>query len=200
MMLSASSSSSFSQVGDVRLDVRLERRVELHLLQFLFVPLKELDGVPAQARAVDLAGDGFLDVGDGVLDAAVKTCGCSPTFFSCAAATAAFAASMLPWPLSALISTTWQPSSWPSLTMSILSPFLRTRSIMLMATTTGMPQLDQLRGQVQVALDVRSVHDVEDRVRPLLDQVAARHDLLERIGRQGIDARQVLDDDVLVPP
>ena len=56
-----------------------------------------------------------------------------------AASIAASAASMIPVPFSAEISTTLQPSWRPSSAVSILSPFLRTMSIMLMATTTGMP-------------------------------------------------------------
>ena len=62
----------------------------------------------------------------------------------------------------------------------------------------GQAQLDELGGQVQVALDVGAVHDVEDGVRLLIDQVVAGHHLLQRIGGQGVDARQVLDDDLLV--
>ena len=186
-------------VGDVRLDVRLERRVELHLLQFLFVPLKELDGVPAQARVVDLAGDGFLDVGDGVLDAAGedvrvlagllflrrghgRLCGLHAALALERAHLDHLAAQLL-----------------AELNDVDLVAVLAHKVHHVDGHNHRNAQLDQLRGQVQVALDVRSVHDVEDRVRPLLDQVAARHDLLERVGRQGIDARQVLDDDVLVP-
>ena len=40
------------------------------------------------------------------------------------------------------------------------------------------PQLRELRGKVEVALDVRAVDDVEDRVRPLLDEEPARNLLL----------------------
>ena len=58
-------------------------------------------------------------------------------------------------------------------------------------------QLGELRGQVEVALDVRRIHDVEDRVGLLADQIAARDDLLQRVGREGVNARQVLDDDIL---
>ena len=58
-------------------------------------------------------------------------------------------------------------------------------------------QLGELRGQVEVALDVRRVHDVEDRVRLFIHQIAAGDDLLQRVGGEGVDARQVLNDDVL---
>ena len=56
-----------------------------------------------------------------------------------AAATAALAAAEQPSPFRALISTALQPMAAPSLSRSIRSPFLRTRSIMFTAITTGMP-------------------------------------------------------------
>ena len=69
----------------------------------------------------------------------VNTWGSSPAFRLRARETALSAAAMPPSPFSALISTTSQPSASPSFFRSISSPFLRTRSIMLTATTTGMP-------------------------------------------------------------
>ena len=60
----------------------------------------------------------------------------------------------------------------------------------------GNAQLGQLRGQVQVALDIGGVHDVDNRIRPLIHQIAAGDHLLQRIGRKAVDAGQVLNDDV----
>ena len=57
----------------------------------------------------------------------------------CAASIAASAASIMPVPFKAEISTTLQPSSRESSSVLILSPFFFTTSIMLMATTTGIP-------------------------------------------------------------
>ena len=56
-----------------------------------------------------------------------------------AASIAASAAAITPSPFRAEISMTLQPSAWDSSSILILSPFLRTMSIMLMAMTTGMP-------------------------------------------------------------
>ena len=61
----------------------------------------------------------------------------------------------------------------------------------------GDAQLRQLRGQVEVALDVRRVDDVEDGVRLLIDQIAARHHFLQRVGGKTVNARQVLNDYVV---
>ena len=60
--------------------------------------------------------------------------------------------------------------------------------------------LDELQGQVQVALDVGGVHDVDDAVRLSLQQKLAGDDLLGGIGPDGIDARQVHHRAVLLPP
>ena len=54
-------------------------------------------------------------------------------------------------------------------------------------------QFEQLQRQVQVALDIRGVHDVDDAVRLLIDDKIARDDLLLRIRAQGVNARQVND-------
>ena len=56
-----------------------------------------------------------------------------------AASMAASAASRIPVPFRAEISMILQPSCLLSWAVSILSPFFLTTSIMLMATTTGMP-------------------------------------------------------------
>ena len=62
----------------------------------------------------------------------------------------------------------------------------------------GHAQIEDLRGQVQVALEVRRVHEVHDDVGAAVQQVVARHDLLGRVRRQRVHARQVRDDHVFV--
>ena len=59
-------------------------------------------------------------------------------------------------------------------------------------------QVHDLAGQVQVALKVRCVDQVDDGIGAALKQVVARHDFLGRIRRQRVDARQVRDGHVLV--
>ncbi len=67
-------------------------------------------------------------------------------------------------------------------------------------------QVENLRREVEVALEVRGVHEVDDRVGAagalparscrVAQQVVARHDLLGRVRRERVDARQVRDGDV----
>ena len=55
------------------------------------------------------------------------------------------------------------------------------------------PQLEQLKRQVQIALNVGGVHNVDHAVRLLIEDKIAGDDLLLRIRTQGVDARQVDD-------
>ena len=57
----------------------------------------------------------------------------------------------------------------------------------------GDAELDELRGEVEVALEVGAVDDVQDGVGTLVGKVVAGHDLLERVGGERIDAGQVRD-------
>ena len=52
-------------------------------------------------------------------------------------------------------------------------------------------QLQQLHGQIEVALQIRGVDDVDDGVGRLPDDEIARDDLLHRIGRERVDPRQI---------
>ena len=56
----------------------------------------------------------------------------------------------------------------------------------------------QLSRQIQISLQIRTVDDVEDRIRSLTDQVVSRHHFLQRVGRKRINSREVRDDDILV--
>ena len=59
-------------------------------------------------------------------------------------------------------------------------------------------ELDKLCGEVEVALEVRAVHDVQDRIRTFVDQIISGDDFLQRVRGQGIDAGKVGDDHVAV--
>ena len=62
----------------------------------------------------------------------------------------------------------------------------------------GQAQVYDLRGEVQVALEVCGVNQIDYRIGTILDQVVAAHDLLGRIRRKRIDTRQVRDGHALV--
>ena len=61
-----------------------------------------------------------------------------------------------------------------------------------------MTQIHQLGRKVEVALNVGAVHDIQNRVGVILHQIGSGHQLLRGVGRQGVDARQVLDHHIRV--
>ena len=58
--------------------------------------------------------------------------------------------------------------------------------------------LEDLRGEVEVTLEVRRVDEVDDGLRAVLNQVVARDDLLGRVRRKRINAGKVGEGDGLV--
>ena len=59
-------------------------------------------------------------------------------------------------------------------------------------------QLYQLGGQIQVPLQVGAVDDVQNRIRPLLDQIIPGNHFLQGVGGQGVNTRQVCDGHIAV--
>ena len=57
----------------------------------------------------------------------------------------------------------------------------------------GNSEFHQLGGQVQIALEIGTVNDIQDRVRPFIDQVIPGHHFFQRIGGKAVNARQVRD-------
>ena len=62
----------------------------------------------------------------------------------------------------------------------------------------GNAQLGELRGEVEVALQVGAVDDIQNGIGTLLDQVVTGYHLLQRVGGQGVDAGQVHDHHIVV--
>ena len=62
----------------------------------------------------------------------------------------------------------------------------------------GDAQLGKLGGEVEVALQVGAVDDVQNGVGALLDEVVTSHQFLQRVGGQGVDAGQVHDHHIVV--
>ena len=58
--------------------------------------------------------------------------------------------------------------------------------------------LNELCGQIEIAFEIRTVHNIQNDIGAFADQIIPRDDLLERIGRKRIDARQVGHDDAVM--
>ena len=53
------------------------------------------------------------------------------------------------------------------------------------------PKLHQLHGEIQIAREIRRIHDIDDPRRLLLEDKFTRDDLLTRVWRKRIDPRQI---------
>ena len=185
-------------VLDVLLQVSGQRGVQLQFLQDPAVPLEELDGIPAQVTLLHPALDGFLNVGDGVLHAAGEHMGQLAGLPAPGQGDGPFSRSHASLALQCAHLHDLAAQRLAQLLPVDLVPVLADQVDHVDRHHHGDAQLDELGGQVQVALHVGAVHDVQDGVGLLAHQVAAGHDLLQGIGGEGIDAGQVLDDHVLM--
>ena len=169
------------------------------------VALKELDGEPPEIFRIHRTLDRFLDVRDGVLDASCKNVRklmppSRSRFLLC--------------PLRRLNGhlrgmhgvLAVQRADFDRVTSELFPELLRIDRIAALSDeihhikckNNRKSDLDQLGGEVQVSLDVRSVDDIQNDIRFLVDQIISGNDFLQRVRAQRVDSRKVLDDDVLV--
>ena len=185
-------------VLDVLVDVSDQVGGELQLIHDLVVALEQLDSVPAQEAVIDFALDGLLDVSDGVLNAAGEDVGQLAALASLCSSHSSLCSSLGAFAL--------QCADLNSLTAQLGAQLLQVDLIAVLADEVdhidshdhGDAQLDELSGQVQVALDVGTINDVQDGIGLLLDQISTGDDLFQSVRRQGVDTGQVLDDDILL--
>ena len=182
---------------DVRLDVGHDGGIDLQLLQHLVIPLEDLDGVPALLLLGQIMHRRLLDVGDGVLyrpGEGVHRYGLS-------------GGGSLHSGLRRLHHTVaLQGGDLHHLAAQLAAQLLHVDLVAVLANHVhhvdgdhnGDAQLRQLGGQIEIALQIGAVDDVQNGVGALADQVVAGHHLLQRVGGQGVDAGQVHDDHVLV--
>ena len=168
-------------VLDVFFDVRKDVRRHAQRLNRLRVPLEHLDRRPAAGGFLNLAVQRFLDVRERVLH---RTC-----------------EHVRPLALRALLrlgngkfrrrlgALALQGRYFHHWTSKRLRELRRVDLVAVLLHDVHhvhrhdhrQPQLQQLRGQVEIALQIGAVHDVEDHVRRLGNEVVPRHDLLKRI-------------------
>ena len=60
------------------------------------------------------------------------------------------------------------------------------------------PHFQQLGGQIQVALDIGSIHQVENNIRFLVNDIIPGDDLFQCVGGEGINARKIGNNDILM--
>ena len=182
---------------DVRLDVLHRCGINGQTGEHLVVALENLDGVPTLLLLGHIMYRRFLNMGDGVLHRAGKRvlgdgfavlCRVNRRFrrFHNAGA--------------------FEGGDLHNLTAQLAGKFLYVDLIPALfhhvhhvdGDDNRDPKLGKLGGQVQVSFQIGAVHDVENRVRALPDQVVSCHHFLQRIRRKRVNAGQVHDDHVIM--
>ncbi len=183
--------------SDVLFDVCLDVRRQVQLLKHLLIALKDLDRVPVLLRRRELAFRRLFDVRDRVLDGAGEL----------VLRDGLRVLRGVDHSLGGLFDAgTLQGGDLHDLAAEFLFQLLRVDLIAVLAHDVHHVQrdhdrdaeLDELGRQVQVALQIRRVNDVEDRVRELLDQVVSRDDFFQCVRGERVDAGKVRDDHVAV--
>ena len=183
---------------DVLLDVLHHVGGDAELLQHLVVPLEDLDGIPALLLLGQGVDGGLLNVGNGVLHGAGE--GVHGDGLG-------LALGGLHGGLGGVHhAVALQSGDLHDLAAQLAGQLLDVDLVAVLANHVhhvhgddhGDAQLRQLGGQIQVALQVGAVDDVQDGVGALADQVIPGYHLLQGVGGQGVDAGQVHDDHVIV--
>ena len=188
----------FFAVLNVLVDVVHQCLVEPQLFQHLLVPLEELDGVPAQEAVIHLALNALLNVGNGVLHTAGEHMGQLAGLAGLGSGDRSLGGGLGALAL--------QCADLHCLTAQLCAQLLQVDGVAVLAHQIDHvhshhhrdAQLDQLGGQVEVALDVGAVDDVQDGVGLLLHKVSTGDNFFQRVGGQRVDAGQILNDNVLV--
>ena len=182
---------------DVLFDVLHRLCRDAQLLENLVVALKDLDRVPALLLGGLVVQDGFLDMGDGVLNSAgegVLRLGVRALCRGDRGLRRVHDAGAL------------QSGDLNDLAAQLTGQLLDVDLVAVLLDDIHHvdgdddrdAQLGQLRGEVEVALEVGAVDDVQDGIRALRDQIVTGDDFLQRVRRKGIDTGKVHDDDVLM--
>ena len=162
---------------DILLDVGEDGGIQVQLLQHLVVPLEDLDGVPSLTICGHAVDGGLLDVGQGVLHLARED----------VMGNIAAVLGGLDGQLNGLVyAGILQSRDFHGGTAHAVGQTLQVDLVALLAEYIhhvdghdhGDAQLGELGGEVEVALQVGAVDDVEDGVGALHDQVVAGHHLL----------------------
>ena len=171
--------------------------IDVQLAEHLVVALEDLDGVPALLLLGHAVHRSLLDVRDGVLDAAGEGVHRDRLCVLC----------RVDGGLGRIHDAgALERRDLNDLAAELAGELRRVDLIAVLAhhvhhvdgDDNRDAELGELRGQVQVSLEVRAVDEVQNSVRTLTDQVVSRDDFLQRIGRKGINAGKVRDDNAAV--
>ena len=178
--------------------MRLHALRDGDLLQHLFVALKDLDGVPALLRLGHGVDGRLLDVRDGVLDGAGERVMGHGRFYGLGGLDGRLGRFHDALAL--------QRGDLHDLAAQLTGQLSDVDLVAVLADDVHHvdgddhrdAQLEQLSGQIEVALQVGAVDDVQYGVGALGDQIVTGDDLFQRVGGQAVYAGQIHDDDVVM--
>ena len=169
----------------------------LQLFENLFVTFKDLDGVPALLLFGHVVNNSLFDVGNRMLDRAGERVHRNGLGVLC---------SVDGGLRGGVDAGALQSGDLDDLAAKLTGKLVQVDLVAVLLDDIhhvdrhdhGDAELGQLRGEVQVALKVRAVDDVENDVRALRDEIRSGDDLFQRVGGQRVDTGKVLNDDIVM--
>ena len=186
-------------IGNVLFQMRHQIGGQVEFLLHLGIALKQFDRIPAQETGLHMALNGFLNVRNGVLYAAGKHMGLLFDLF--------FALGQCQRSLGGLhAALAFQGAHFHHRAAQALAELGKVQLVAVFAHQihhvdshqNGNAKLDQLRGQIQVALNIGAIHDVQDGIGLFTHQIFTRNHFLQGVGRKRINAGQVLNDHIVM--
>ncbi len=171
-------------VRNVLLDMILQALFQLQLCNDLFIPLEQLDSVPAQEACRHLILDGFLNMCNGMLHTAgenVRQLAGGAGLGSSHSGLGSFVAALA-----------LKRAHLDHLAAHGVAQLLQVDLVAVLAHKVDHvdshddrdTQLDKLSGKVKVALDVGAVHNVQDDIGLFVYQIVTGNDLLLCVRRE----------------
>ena len=185
-------------VPDMCVQMLHQTFIQLQLLQCLAVPLKNFDCIPAEIDWINLVLNGFLDMSNGMLDASredVRQLLLLPLHGRFHAQLHRIIDGFSPQRGDLHHSASQCPAKFFGVDLIAVFP---DEVHHVDRDDNRAPDLHKLCRQIQVALNIGAIHNIENDIRLVVNQVIPGNYLLKCVGAEGIDARQILNDDILV--
>ena len=183
----------FFAILNVAFNLTKHRSAQLDFFPNLLITFEELNGVPSQVVCGHLVFDGFLNVCDGVLDAAgVHVRGVSHGSLLC------HFDRLVDQLLAAVSLESTDRNDW---TAQLFAQLRDVDAVSVLVHDVHHVQCDdgrnvqlqQLCCEIQVPLQVGGVDDVDDGIRSFAHQILPGYHFLHGVWGKGIDSRKVLN-------
>ena len=173
------------------------RLVEVELCKHLVVALEDFDGVPSLLLLGQTVDGSFFDVGDGVLDGALK-CVHRNSFGALCSLNGSLG--------SVHDSVTFKGGNLNYLAAELAGELIDVYLVAVLlddvhhvdGDNNGDTELGQLGSEIEVSFEVRTVDYVKYSVRALIDKIISRDNFLKGVGRERVDTGKVGDDNAVM--